>query len=362
VTVAKPKVDTRTTVSTWVDLLEKPKTESCRNSFNSLTEKDKPLVSVVIVHYNRHKLLQQTIESLEAQTYKNFEVIIVDDGSTDPASIQYLDELSWTWWQERGWKVIRESNRYLGASRNTGAKSAIGKYILFIDDDDYSKPHQIETLLKVAMNTNAEVVTAGHDVFNGLWRPTTGLSNSRYIPIGPDSVTGMLENVFGDSAMLVRREFFVDVGGFTEDYGVGFEDYEFLAKTVLEGHHLEAVPESLHWYRRHSNTMSSGTNLKTNQLRMMRPYLDSEEKFSLQHKALLEHTKRMFFEKHGITFEQDPFFTRRSTNVTSTTTTAAPTITNLPNSELCGNYLDQSGASSTRYNSLQVFLEDRETW
>ncbi|KAJ3414845.1 hypothetical protein HDV05_006002 [Chytridiales sp. JEL 0842] len=358
--LASPKVDPRTSVSTLVDLLEKPKQVSCRNSaYESLAVK--PLVSIVVVHHNRHKLLKQTLESIEAQTYKNIEVILVDDGSTDAESIKYLDELSWTWWQEKGWKVIRESNRYLGASRNTGVKNAVGKYIVFLDDDDYSKPHQIETLIKVAINTGAEVVTAGHDTFSGLKRPTSGRSNSRYIPIGPDSLTGMLENVFGDSAMLVKKDYFVDIGGFTEDYGVGFEDYEFLAKTILKGHRVESVPESLHWYRRHSNTMSSSTNLKTNQLRMMRPYLEAEAHFSENHKALLENTKRQFFEKYSISFDQDPFL-RRSVNQT-TTVVSTPTGPSGPGAQkLCMGYLDQTGQSAVEYSSLQAFYQDRESW
>lgn len=79
-----------------------------------------PLVTVVLVHHDRHNYLKQAIESLEAQKFTNFELIVVDDGSNDPDSIRYLSDLSWSWWQEKPWKVLREPNRYLGAARNTG--------------------------------------------------------------------------------------------------------------------------------------------------------------------------------------------------------------------------------------------------
>lgn len=83
-------------------------------------ESSTPLVTVVLVHHDRHNYLKQVIESLEKQSFSNFELILVDDGSNDPESIRLLSDFSWSWWQERPWKVLREPNRYLGAARNTG--------------------------------------------------------------------------------------------------------------------------------------------------------------------------------------------------------------------------------------------------
>jgi glycosyltransferase involved in cell wall biosynthesis len=137
-----------------------------------------------------------------------------------------MEDITWGWWENKGWKVVRQKNKYIGAARNSGVKQAAGKYIVFMDDDDIAKPHQVETFVKVAENRDAEIVTSGHDVFSGLKRPHTSKSLKRYLPIGPAKMAGMLENVFGDSKMLVRRDSFIAEGGFTEDYGVGFEDYE----------------------------------------------------------------------------------------------------------------------------------------
>ncbi|KAL3895327.1 MAG: hypothetical protein SGCHY_004764, partial [Lobulomycetales sp.] len=216
---------------------------TCNGIYDSLEEF--PLVTVVLVHHNRGELLKQAVRSIEAQTYPNIEVVLVDDGSTDKESLRILEDLTWGWWESKGWKVIREKNKYLGAARNTGVKHAAGKYVVFMDDDDIAKPHQVETLVKVATNRDAEVVTSGHDVFSGVHFPYAAQSQTRYLPIGPAKMAGMLENVFGDSKMLVRRDSFVAEGGFTEDYGVGFEDYEFLAKMALKGKAMEAVSEPL---------------------------------------------------------------------------------------------------------------------
>jgi len=92
------------------------------NQLDALKMAPVPPVTVVLVHHNRHNFLKQAIESLETQTFSNFELILVDDGSTDPEAIKYLSDLSWQWWQERSWKVLREPNKYLGAARNTGGK------------------------------------------------------------------------------------------------------------------------------------------------------------------------------------------------------------------------------------------------
>jgi len=71
-----------------------------------------PLLSIVLVHHDRPKLLKQAIAAIEAQTCQNFEVVLVDDGSREPEAQELLADLAWRWWQDRGWKVLREPNRY----------------------------------------------------------------------------------------------------------------------------------------------------------------------------------------------------------------------------------------------------------
>lgn len=261
----------------------------------SLTGLPSPLVTIVMTHYNRHKLLQQAIASIEAQTFKDFEVILVDDGSTDPEAVKFLSDLGWRWWQERAWKVLREPNRYLGAARNTGARLARGKYILFMDDDDVAKPAQVETMLRVAEISGADVVTTGHDLFTGRSEPKAVSITARYLPLGGALNAGVLRNVFGDSNMLVHRQFFLDMGGFTEEYGVGFEDYEFLSKVVARDNHLEAVGEPLHWYRHHPGTMSGQTDVKAGQLRYLRAFMEVFPYLPKMTQGLLRHVQSLYF-------------------------------------------------------------------
>jgi glycosyltransferase involved in cell wall biosynthesis len=74
-------------------------------------------------------------------------LIVVDDGSTDadvPAALDVLE--SDYHFQARGWKLLREPNRYLGGARNRGARDAAGKYVLFMDDDNTAKSHEVQRL------------------------------------------------------------------------------------------------------------------------------------------------------------------------------------------------------------------------
>ncbi|KAJ3071968.1 hypothetical protein HDU98_004496 [Podochytrium sp. JEL0797] len=339
-----------TPISNWLNVLESKTGKTCDLKFNKLAQQ--PLVSLVLVHHNRHQFLKQSIASILAQTYQNVEVIIVDDGSTDPLALSYLRQLSWKYWSSRGWRVLFETNKYLGAARNTGARAATGKYVLFLDDDDFSKPHHVETMIRVAVNTEADVITAGHDVFQGRRQPSTGVSSSRFLPIGGATIVGMLQNVFGDSAMMVRRDYFVSVGGFTEDYGVGFEDYEFLAKASLDGKNIQAIPESLHWYRHHGKSMSTHTNLKTNQLRMLRPYINHNPTASLEQRAVFGAVQQDFFEKYGVAFNENPFARRDNNNGTIT----VPVSPLVPYVVPCSAYSDYSGNSAIVINEQEVWV------
>lgn len=262
-------------------------------------EMPNPLITVVLVHRNRPQLLRQAIASLEAQTYSNFEVVLVDDGSDDNDALMLLSKLTWAWWEERQWKVVRAPHVYLGAARNKGVEHSRGSYLLFMDDDDYAKPHQIETMVKVLKSTRASIVTAGHDTFTGASEPHAKSFISRYLPLGSARKLGMRENCFGDSAFMVQKSVFIELGGFTELKDVGFEDYEFLARAVLENVRLEAIPEALHWYRLQSDSMSAVTDLKSNQNRALGPYFlkASHNMLSNEEVALLGSTKQRFFER-----------------------------------------------------------------
>jgi len=238
-----------------------------------------PLVSVCIVHHNRGVLLLKTIDAILAQDYWPFEIVMVDDGSTDPEALSVLKQTVQFFNQTQmvKFRYISTPNRFPGAARNTAAHAANGKFLVFSDDDDIPKPNWISSLVRVAHNTHADVVTCMADFFHGDWSPPPNLKpDARWLSLGAAADLGMYHNVFGSSQALVRKKSFFKIGGFSEEGHSTFEDWEFFATAVLKGFHLESIPEALSWYRQKRATkeksLMSSTNSYNNKLRALRPY------------------------------------------------------------------------------------------
>ena len=111
------------------------------------TEKKKPLISVIMPIYNVEKYLERSVNSIRNQTYKNLEIILVDDGSTD-ASSKMCDDFATI---DSRILVIHKPNGGSSSARNAGIVMAKGDYIGFCDSDDYIEPDMYEGLLKIFM-------------------------------------------------------------------------------------------------------------------------------------------------------------------------------------------------------------------
>lgn len=234
-----------------------------------------PKVSLCLVTYNRPLLLAQALDSIRAISYPKLEVVLVDDGSTDAAAVATLASLE-PEFSERGWQVVRQANRYLGAARNAGARHATGDLLLFMDDDNYAEPHEVETLVCALMNSGADIVCCGVNFFSGQTTPDLASApGERWLPVGGAAAAGAFENCFGDANALVRRSCFDALGGFTEDFGVTHEDWEFHARAVLAGFKLQVVPEFLFWYRVNAGSMIRTLPAYPNYQRSLRPYVNA---------------------------------------------------------------------------------------
>lgn len=115
------------------------------------------LVTVVVPVYHVETYLDRCVESIVSQTYRNLEIILVDDGSPDRCP-QMCDE-----WAKKDSRirVIHKENQGLGMARNTGIRHAKGKYICFFDSDDYAAPHAIEEACAWAQRECADIVLYG---------------------------------------------------------------------------------------------------------------------------------------------------------------------------------------------------------
>lgn len=116
-----------------------------------------PLISVIIPVYNVEKYLHQCMDSVLAQTYKNLEVILVDDGSMD-GSAKLCDEYAA---KDPRVKVIHQTNLGVSAARNAGLKAARGEYIGFVDGDDYIDPDMFACLFELCHTCHTEIAVCG---------------------------------------------------------------------------------------------------------------------------------------------------------------------------------------------------------
>ena len=117
-----------------------------------------PEVSIIIPLYNAEKYVEHTLMSLSQQTFTDFEAIIVDDCSTDD-SVKIVQEFQQTEELKDKIKLVKlEKNGGISSTRNVGLRMSRGKYIMFVDDDDFLIPTSVDTLVAMARKYNAEVV------------------------------------------------------------------------------------------------------------------------------------------------------------------------------------------------------------
>eukprot|EP01133_Synstelium_polycarpum_P011492 gene11492-13404_t len=214
----------------------------------------RPVVSVIVPFFNTPpKLLEETILSLTRQSLQAFEVIIVDDGSTDTESIAAYKQ--WDLDDTRVSIHLHSSNRGLSAARNTGVKNARAPYILFLDPDDMIEPTTLEKLAwKLSSSPNASFakgLTVGFGSTNYTW--TRGFEEGDKF-LSENQVT---------ATIMFRKDVFNSTGvhpptsgnlsaffGYDESIVGGMEDWDFLLKCAERGLWGETIPEYLDWYRR----------------------------------------------------------------------------------------------------------------
>ena len=196
-----------------------------------------PLVSVVMPAYNMEAYLAQSIESVLSSDYKNIELLIVDDGSTDSTlaiARQYEAKDSRV-------RALTKSNGGQGRARNYGVERATGKYLLLVDSDDLiGRSYISKAVAAMEENANVKVVTCRGEFFDGrsgAWKLKS------YKP-----ATLARKNVFTISSMM-RREDYIRVGGFDATMHNYCEDWAFWIALLKDGGEVVKL-ESVEFYYR----------------------------------------------------------------------------------------------------------------
>ncbi|ESW59398.1 MAG: hypothetical protein Q27BPR15_17720 [Rhodobacter sp. CACIA14H1] len=235
------------------------------------------LVSVCITHYRRPWLLPRLIEAIEAQDHPNIEIILVDDCSRDAATTLVLDRLEASFGRKVPLKIIRrESNGYLGAARNTAIAHARGRFLKFQDDDNLPLPTEVSEMLRAHRKTGASVVTSFAYMFTAVPPKKPGIKDIDYFPIGGCEPLAFIRNEFGDANALVVADVCREIGGFTEDRGIGAEDFEFFARLLSRGHSIMVLPEPQFFYRVTEGSMLQAGSMLANARRARRGFAEMD--------------------------------------------------------------------------------------
>ncbi|CAK7083273.1 MAG: putative glycosyltransferase EpsJ [Bacteroides rodentium] len=202
-----------------------------------------PLISVIIPCYNQGRFLSETLDSVLAQTYENWEAIIVNDGSTD--NTQEIANRYCA--KDQRFKYIYKSNAGLSAARNTGIINSNGIYILPLDSDDKIGSRYMELAIE-AFTTNDElkVVYCRATMFGrkkGEWR------------LPPYSIERMMGRNCIFCSAFYRRVDFDNIGGYNTNMKYGFEDWDFWLSMFENGGQAYQINEILFYYRIRKRSM-----------------------------------------------------------------------------------------------------------
>jgi glycosyltransferase involved in cell wall biosynthesis len=201
-----------------------------------------PRVSVVMAVYNAAKYLRESVESILAQTFRDLELIIVDDASTD-ASAEILRAFG-----DRRIRVITHArNQGPAASRNDGISAARGEFVAIMDADDISAPSRLEVQVGF-LESHRDVGLVGCAVYDNIDDRGSTLYTS-YLPEDDETIRRMLVEkwCFLHPSIMFRREVSERVGGYRNEF-VTAEDHDFILR-VLDQYKAQNLPIKLVRYR-----------------------------------------------------------------------------------------------------------------
>lgn len=225
-------------------------------------------VSVVIPCFNLGQYINEAVDSVKAQTYQDFEIVVVNDGSTDLETKKIIENLD-----APKIKILTTSNQGLASARNNGIESSCGKYILPLDADDRIAPTYLEKAVGVLeKNENTGIVYCQARFFGAKsfeWDlPSFELSRM------------MIDNLIFCSAFF-RRKDWEAVGGYNPNMVYGWEDYDFWLSLIELGKEVYRIPETLFFYRARKDSMVNSM---------------SEEKLLYSYKQLGKNHKKLYID------------------------------------------------------------------
>ena len=253
-------------------------------SFNS-TEETKMKFSILMTVYNVElHWLKEAIRSVKKQTYRNWELCLVDDCSTDKKIPTFLENIS----DERIKVKILESNVGISEATNQAEKISTGEFLLLMDNDDIIHPEALERCYHAVLSTNCDIVYSDQDIIdeknvhkNPLYKPDWS----------PDLI---LSQMYVGHLLGFRRELFEAVGGFNPELN-GSQDYDLFLRMAEQTEKIVHIPQILYSWRAISSSTAENPGSK--------PYAQTAGL-----KAVQDHLDRVLGKGKGIAKETENYF------------------------------------------------------
>jgi glycosyltransferase involved in cell wall biosynthesis len=210
-----------------------------------------PKISIIVPCFNHGEFLDEAIESVLGQTFKDFEIIVIDDGSTDVGTLQALDGLKKKYSQI---KIIHQANGGPANARNAGIKISRGEFFFPLDADDTIDPRMLEKCFEVISEDSKIGFIYTYTHFFGaedfVWK------NPEY------NFFELLRANHTTVSALTRKKAWEQVGGFDENKKNKYEDWEFWINLGARGWHGKLIKEPLFNYRKANESRVRKAELK----------------------------------------------------------------------------------------------------
>jgi GT2 family glycosyltransferase len=202
-----------------------------------------PRISVVVCTYNGHRTIRQCFEGLQKLDYPNFEVIVVDDGSTDP-----MTETA----EEYSFRLIRTENHGLSNARNIGLEAATGEIVAYIDDDAYPDPHWLKYLAAAFLHTKHVAVGGPNIAPAGTGAIADCVANAPGGPVHVLLSDSEAEHIPGCN-MAFRKRALAAIGGFDPQFRAAGDDVDVCWRLQQRGWTLGFQAAAMVWHHRRNS-------------------------------------------------------------------------------------------------------------
>jgi glycosyltransferase involved in cell wall biosynthesis len=240
-----------------------------------------PKASIIIPCYNQGTYIDEAVDSVLNQSYEDFEIIIVNDGSTDEYTNRLLAE-----YRKPGTRILHTRNQGLAMARNTAISEALGNYILPLDADDRIAPGYLEKAISILeKDPDTGIVYCLGELFG---------ARQRSIRAPEFTLRKMLLSNLIFSSAFFRKQDWEKVDGYNPNMRYGCEDWDFWLSLIELGRKVHRIPEVLFYYRVKDISMNTSMDREKR--------LEMHMQIMRNHKGLyIDHMRPLLQLYYGIT-------------------------------------------------------------